>query len=188
MSQFPEFDLYDTLHLPKDASPADVRANYVRIIRRNHFDHPDFLDRIRRRFPRQPDEREAAHDQRIMEIATDWVQRFNIAYTILSNPVERSAYDRYIGVSAPPKTVPKPAKPATKTEAETPRATSGEAPHKASCQALHKATSEATPKAVSPESENRQFFKRGSRSAPKKPRRLSPNSANGRDNFGVWKR
>lgn len=163
MSHFPEFDLYEALHLSKDASSEDVRTHYVRIIRRNHIDHPDFLKRIRSQFPIRSDEGAAAYQERIAEIAKRSVQRFNVAYEILSNPTERSAYDRYLGVSQSFQEALKPADPVMQRPDGASRGAHGDRP------------------------DNGQFFNRGSKSAQGSRRRRTEAESD-RDKYCVWKR
>ena len=163
MSHFPAFDLYGTLHLPKNASAEDVRTHYVRIIRRNHIDNPEFLGRIRSQFPVQPGEAEARYRERIAEIAKRSVQRFNVAYEILSNPIERRAYDRHIEVSASRQEAPKQDDPVVKR----------------SDMASHEVRT--------PKPDDRQFFNRGSNSA-QGSRRLRTKSDPSGDKYCFWKR
>lgn len=99
MSQFPNFDLYATLRLPQDATHEDVRAHYIKIMRGNHMDHPDFIARIKQKYPAQPNETDLDYRERIARIAKNSVQRFNVAYEILYDPAQRKAYDRHLSTS-----------------------------------------------------------------------------------------
>lgn len=161
MSQFPDFDLYDTLHLAKDATAEAVRTHYVRIMRRNHIDHPDFLGRIRDKFPLLPEETATEYDRRVEEIAKKSVQRFNIAYEVLSDPAKRLEYDRHIGISARYRVTPKQAR-------------ASEAPRPQS------------PVRKTSKSENRHFFNRGSQSA-QGSRRTRSESESTPDKYCFWK-
>lgn len=163
MSRFPDFDLYSTLHLSKDASAEDVRKHYVRIIRRNHIDHPNFLNRIRSQYPVQQDEGQAEYQDRIAEIAKRSVQRFNVAYEILSNPEERKAYDRHIGATPPPEEAPSPSDLAVKR------------------------FEQASQDAPDQDSRHRHFFNRYSEST-KGSRRRRTESESGSDKYSFWKR
>ena len=163
MSRFPDFDLYDTLHLPKDASAEDVRTHYVRIIRRNHIDHPNFLSRIRKQFPLQQDEGETAYQERIAEIAKRSVQRFNVAYEILSDPEERKAYDLHRKASEQPREAPKPADPGVSR------------------------SDGASRDATDSNPDHRHFFNRGQQSN-RGSRRVREDSDTGTERYSFWKR
>ena len=159
MSQFPEFDLYAALHLSHDATMQDVRAHYTQIMRGNHVDHPEFLARIRQQFPAQPDEADTAYRERIADIAKRSVQRFNVAYEILSDPIQRKAYDRHMAIS---------------TESQDP-------PKQAQAHCQHMA-----PETPPLKSSKRRFFNRQS-GAEHRPRRTWTESDSGQDKYCIWK-
>lgn len=162
MSEFPEFDLYHTLHLHRDATMEDVRSNYIKIMRHNHVDHPGFISRIKRQFPQDPAEPDPDYSERISDIAKRSVQRFNVAYEVLSNPLQRSAYDRHIGLSKPAQTQPQPQQADIHRQNKPPRAASH------------------------PTQAGRHFFNRKTQTGQTSRRRLSESDTS-RDRFSFWK-
>ena len=163
MSEFPEFDLYATLHLARDATDGDVRANYLKIMRANHVDHPEFIARIKKKFPMQADEASAEYRDRVGEIAKRSVQRFNVAYEILSDPVQRKAYDRHTAHA-----VKAPEKP-------TERVVTAQPKQRAS-----------TKHATGQKTGNRQFFNRGAE-PEKRSRKTWSDEKTERDKYCIWK-
>lgn len=156
--QFPSFDLYATLYLPHDAAQEDVRAHYIKIMRGNHMDHPDFIARIKQKYPAQIEETETEYRERIAGIAKSSVQRFNAAYEILYDPAQRKAYDRHISNSKGSQTTFVP------TRSETPCA--------------------QTDPELNPS--DRHFFKRKSQ-AEKQCRRTWSEASSGREKYCFWK-
>ena len=176
MPQFPDFDLYATLHLRQDASAADVRGHYVKIMRSNNADRPEFIARIKKQFPAEPDESGSDYDQRIAEIAKRSVQRFNVAYDILSDPVQRRAYDRHIALTAGGQDTPC-ARPAG-TPAATPVS-----PPTSKPKARSKPKTSPKPK---PKPDNGHFFKRTGQQSRRK-RHLQAESTTSPDKYSIWK-
>lgn len=158
MPQFPSFDLYATLYLSHDASQEDVRAHYIKIMRGNHMDHPDFIARIKQRYPAQLDETDTEYRERIAGIAKSSVQRFNVAYEILYDPGQRKAYDRHLSNAKESKKTFVPTRPET--------------PYAQSAPNLNPA--------------DRHFFKRNSQ-AEKQCRRTWSESSLSREKYCFWK-
>jgi len=70
---------YDVLEMPRGTDPAQLRAAYLRLMRRNH---PDLR-------PCDP-------------IAAETARRVNRAWTVLKDPERRAAYDRLLASGVRP--------------------------------------------------------------------------------------